>query len=179
MRCAPLIAVTVLSLRAPSLAAQAPTSLAEVQPGARIRVEAPGIVAGRYVGTVLTRTGDTVTLGNPSRVPIALPLGRAESVEISRGKSRSAGALRGVQWGGAIGLGLGLFTVAFSERCANCEDQLSDAEGITVITLSSALWGAGIGALVGRERWERFELRERTSLHLDAGSRTVMISLRR
>ncbi|MEO8563136.1 MAG: hypothetical protein ABI601_13720 [bacterium] len=38
----------------------------EIQPGARVRITAPGVVAGRYVGTVLTRSGDTLTVGSPN-----------------------------------------------------------------------------------------------------------------
>jgi hypothetical protein len=171
-----LSALYLLDSRA--LAAQATRPLSEVQPGARVRVEAPGVVAGRFVGTVLTRTGDSVTLGNPAGAPVALPFSRATSIEISRGKSRSAGALRGVMWGVPIGLALGAFTAALSEECvaATCEE-LTTAEALGAGTVGGAFWGAVIGAIVGRERWERFDQRARTSLRFDPASRAVAISI--
>jgi hypothetical protein len=158
-------ALIVLSAR--SLAAQAPVPLAEVQPGARVRVDAPGIVAGRYVGTVLTRNDDTFTIGNPTGPPISVPLARIRSLEISRGKSRADGAIRGMLWGAPIGAVSGAFAGAFSDSCETCADKTSTGEAILLFTASGVLWGAGIGAIVGRERWERFDLPVRTSLRFD------------
>jgi hypothetical protein len=43
--------------------------------------------------------------------------------------------------------------------------------------LSGALWGAGIGALVGRERWDSFDLAPRTVLHTSAGAAMIGIRL--
>jgi len=165
--------ITLLSMHVHLLGAQAP--LGELQPGARVRVEAPGIVAGRYKGTVLTRTGDTLTLGGPSSAPVRLPLDRLTSVAISRGKSRSAGAVRGIAWGAPIGLLMGVLAVGLAEDCTNCTDEPSDGEAVALGTLGGALWGAGIGAIIGRERWERFQLPTRTSLLLRPATHSIAI----
>ena len=147
-----------LTAVAPATAAQSN----ELQPGARVRVSAPGIVAGRYVGTVLTRNGDTLQLGGPSSAPVTVPMGRITSLEISRGKSRLSGAGRGVLWGVPIGLAFGLATANSLEHCTDfgCRDASSGERGAYVLAsmLAGGVWGAGIGALVGRERWERFDV---------------------
>jgi hypothetical protein len=146
-----------------------------VEPGARVRIEAPGIVAGKYVGTVLTRAGDTLTVGNPSGAPVTVPLQALRSVEISRGKSRSAGAVRGMMWGAPIGAALGIFGIATAEECTACYESVGNAEALTAFTAAGLLWGAGIGAIVGRERWERFELPVRTAFR--AGPRSAAFAV--
>jgi len=170
-----LVATVLLPTLAQPLGAQDSVTLAEVQPGARVRVEAPGIVAGRYVGTVLARGTDTLKLGNSSGAPVALPLRAIRSLEISRGKSRSAGALRGMMWGVPIGVALGVFAVATTDDCDACFESTSDAEGFALLAASGLLWGAGIGALVGRERWERFDLPVRTAFRV--GRRDVALAI--
>lgn len=180
MRVASLLLASVLFLiHTRPLTAQGSIALAEVQPGARVRVEAPGIVAGKYVGTVLTRSGDTLTLGNPSGAPVALPLHSIRSLEISRGKSRSAGALRGMLWGGPIGAAVGAFAVATAEDCTACYEAPGDAEAFALFTASGLLWGAGIGAIVGRERWDRFDLPARTAFRFGPRSAALAVVLSR
>jgi hypothetical protein len=174
-----LATVVALSLLALStLAAPAGAQMTELQPGARVRVQAPGIVAGRYVGTVLTRTADTVELGAPGAAPIKVPLARVTSVEVSRGSSRSLGALRGLAWGAPIGLVFGVVTAAGTDGDPYCFDTCSTSSSykagiIAARTLAGALWGAGIGALVGRERWERFDIASRSSFDVRSGRMRV------
>src|SRR4051812_17322840 len=79
----------------------------EVRPGVRLRITAPGVVADRMVGTLLSRSADTLVIGGPDIAPLSIPLNRVTALEISRGNSRSQGALRGVKWGVPIMLVLG------------------------------------------------------------------------
>ena len=153
-----------------ALIALAPVAQAqsnELQPGARIRVSAPGIVAGRYVGTILSKNGDTLQLGGPNTAPVNVPVSRITSLEISRGKSRLHGAGRGVLWGTPIGLLIGAASANSLNDCTDfgCSDASSDEQGAYILgsTLGGALWGAGIGALVGRERWEHFDVGARSA----------------
>jgi hypothetical protein len=140
-------------------------------------VAAPGIVAGRYEGTLLSRTADTLKLGSPNGAPVAIPIARLTSIEVSRGKSRTAGALRGIMWGAPIGLAAGVLSAsAVTGDCVGCTDDYSKAGWIGLSTLSGVLWGAGIGALVGRERWEVFQLAPRTSIGLSTNG--VMLGMR-
>lgn len=170
-----LFAAVLLPLYARPLPAQGTVALAEVQPGARVRVEAPGIVAGKYVGTVLIRSADTLTLGNPSGAPVALPLHSIRSLEISRGKSRGAGAIRGMMWGAPIGAALGIFGIATAEECTACYESVGDAEALAAFTMAGLLWGAGIGAIVGREHWERFDLPVRAAFR--AGPHSMALAI--
>jgi hypothetical protein len=146
----------------------------EVQPGARVRVQAPGIVAGRYVGTVLTRTADTVELGAPGTAPLKVPFARITSIEVSRGSSRLLGAGRGIAWGAPIGLVIGVIAAAGTESDPYCFDSCSTSGSdkaaiVTAGTVGGAFWGAVIGAIVGRERWERFDMTPQSSFNYRDG----------
>ena len=158
------------ALALPFLLALAPSSraqFAEAQPGARVRVEAPGIVAGRYVGTVLTRDVGMVRLGSPNAQPLDVPIDRITSIEISRGKSRWAGVGRGAVIGTPIGLVSGLLLSATDAEARTFNDEgrldtLSRGEVILGGAFAGAIWGGIIGAFVPKERWERFALAPRS-----------------
>ena len=143
--------------------------VSEIQPGARIRITAPGIVAGRYATTVLTRTADTIRVGAPDKSPLDIPVSRITSLEVSRGDSRALGAVRGVLWGGGIGLAVGAVLAAADENSSTTYDGLSAGENVAYATLSGIFYGAIIGAIVGRERWETFEMPVRTSFRVQPG----------
>lgn len=173
------------------LVALAPTSraqLAEVQPGSRVRIQAPGIVAGKYVGTVLSRTADTLVLGSSNAAPVQVPVARITSAEVSRGSSRGLGALQGLKWGVPIGLGLGVIAAAGSSNpdnvyCSgfdNCgqSDAAFRARVITAGVVGGAFWGAAIGALVGRERWERFDVTPRSAFDYRDGRTRFGLAIR-
>ncbi|MDQ6633403.1 MAG: hypothetical protein M3Z10_01455 [Gemmatimonadota bacterium] len=152
--------------------------LAEAQPGARVRLEAPGIVAGRYEGTVLTRNGDTLRVGGPNSQPVMVPIDRLTAFEVSRGSSRTLGAQHGVAWGSAVGLALGLAVLSSFTECSTCSDDSSGKAGFVLyMTTSGALWGAGLGALIGRERWERFDLAPRPITGLQGGRPSFGLSV--
>ena len=172
------IVLTLACVSSSRLAAQA-VRTDEVQPGARVRIVAPGIVAGRYVGTVLSRSADTITVGSSNSLPIALPTTRIESLEISRGKSRADGAIRGIKWGAPIGAVLGLaFIAAINDDCYECGFSSDSKAGFVALeTLGGAMWGAGIGALVGRERWQSFDLQRRSALGIGPHGPTLALRL--
>lgn len=143
--------------------------VSEIQPGARVRITAPGIVAGRYAATVLGRTPDTIRVGAPDKSPLDIPVSRITSLEVSRGDSRALGAKRGVLWGGGIGLGLGVILTAAEDSNSPTYNGFSDSENVAYATLSGVIYGAIIGAIVGRERWERFDMPVRTSFRVQPG----------
>jgi hypothetical protein len=153
--------------------------LTEAQPGARVRLEAPGILAGTYEGTILTRSGDTLRVGGPNSAPVTVPIDRLTSFELSRGSSRLLGAERGTYWGSAVGLVLGLAVLPFGS-CSNCGHTSAGEQAgfVFYMTMSGALYGAGIGAIVGRERWERFDLAPRPVVGFRAGRPMLGLSLR-
>ena len=151
-------------------ASPARAQLTEAQPGTRVRVQAPGIVAGRYIGTVLVREPNMMRLGAPNAAPIDVPIDRMTSLEISRGASRLAGAGRGAGWGLAIGFGLGVIAAATSSEESRTYynggivriDTVSRAEVVAWSGVAGVVWGAVIGALFPKEKWERFDLASRT-----------------
>jgi hypothetical protein len=152
--------------------------LTEAQPGARVRLEAPGIVAGRYEGTVLTRNADTLRVGGPNSQPLNVPIDRIASFEVSRGISRSLGAKRGAVWGSAVGLTFALVALPSLRSCDYCNNTSGDLTSFVLyMTSSGALWGAGIGAIIGRERWDRFDLVPRPITGLRAGRPSLGLSL--
>ena len=164
-------------------ASTARAQLTEAQPGARVRVQAPGIIAGSYVGTVLVREPSMIRLGAPDAAPIDVPIDRITSLEISKGKSRLAGAGRGIKWGLPIGLGLGLLAAAGSTEESRIywnggleKDTVSKAEIVAVFGFAGAFWGAAIGALIPKEHWERFDLAARTGF--DERRRRMQLGLR-
>lgn len=102
MRSIALTALTVVSCIAiPVRSAHA--QMESLIPGVRVRIRAPGSVSGRLTGTVLTRTSDSLSIATESGVPLHLPLSRLTAVEVSRGKSRSMGAMKGALWGAGVG----------------------------------------------------------------------------
>jgi len=172
------LAVVLLSATVAPLSAQSVVvsgQWAEVQPGARVRIQSPGIVAGRLVATVLARTTDSLTVASPSSAPIAVPMAKITSIEISRGKSHSLGAIRGVEWGAPIGAALGLATMTLL-GCDGCGDIGYDRAGyVGLSTLSGVFYGSIIGAIVGRERWDAFDLPRRTSLGITTGGAALAV----
>jgi hypothetical protein len=139
-------------------------SLAEFQPGTRVRVQAPGVVAGPLEATVVARSRDTVTLTRQHGGPISVPLGAITAAEVSRGRSHGDGAVKGLSWGAGAGLVVGLLSAivydARSDACGlePCENDLSPGEVVAGGFLTGAVLGAGIGAIAGSERWERLTI---------------------
>jgi hypothetical protein len=166
----------LLLLSLPSLSPRAACAqYAEAQPGARVRVQAPGIVAGRYVGTVLAREPGLLRIGSQNTPPVEVPLDRITALEISRGSSRWAGVGRGAVVGTVTGAALGLLIAAFSNDAdrtywdAGRRDTLSRAGLVGYTALSGAFWGGAIGALIPKERWDRFDVTPRVGADVRRG----------
>lgn len=175
MRPIALIVLLVVNATAPARA-----QFTEVQPGVRVRLEAPGIVAGRYVATVLSRTADSMVVGLPNATPVRVPISSITGLEVSRGSSRMLGAQRGIVWGVPIGLAAGLLTYAVAPECIRCNpDDLNPRSGEFIVwsAVSGVVYGAAIGALVGREKWERFDTHPRAALKVRGGRMLVGLAL--
>ncbi len=168
-------------IRAVLLCLLLPTSqvlsqMLELQPGARVRVRADGALAGRLTGIVIARSSDSLTLARSNLAPLTIPMSRLTAVEISRGKSHKAGAAKGLVIGVGVGLLLGLTPIPEADcRAGVCDAQLSRAEFIGTMMVGSAGLGAGIGAITGSERWDRYLVPARVGL--TAPSRTRGLGL--
>jgi hypothetical protein len=164
-------------------AARADAQLIELQPGARVRVRAPEVVAGRLEAVVIARSGDTVTLTTPRGAPIPVPLGAITAAEVSRGRSRSDGAVKGLKLGTGIGLAMGLLSAigydAGSDACGSepCENDLTPGELVAASLITGATLGAGIGAMVGAEHWERLTIPARVVVRRDRDRLTLALAI--
>ncbi|MEO8563134.1 MAG: hypothetical protein ABI601_13710 [bacterium] len=166
--------VALLCLGAVGLGAQS-ASLGDVRTGARVRIETSGSVAGRYEGTVLNWIGDSLTIGGPDQAPIVLTVARVTSFQVSRGNSRVAGAVRGLEWGVPIGLAFGALAISTTSQCHDVCAVGNNWKVARLFALSGLLWGAGFGALIGRERWGPRQLVPRTALEAGLGGAALTL----
>jgi hypothetical protein len=81
-----------------------------------------------------------------------------------------------------IGLVFGVATASSLESCGDfgCSDASDSERGAYVLasTLAGGVWGAGIGALVGRERWERFDVSPRSAFDYRDGRTRFGVAIR-
>ncbi len=142
----------------------------ELQPGARIRLSAPGLVANDYVGVLLQRVGDTLVVAGTNLAQVRVPTSMVEHLDVSRGKSRTEGAIAGMKWGVPIMTAFGILIGTSIENvdCRTCTTTDNDRASIVgLFALSGAMYGAGIGALIGKEDWEELDLGVKTGLVTD------------
>ena len=138
--------------------------LVELQPGTRVRVQAPGVVAGSLEATVLTRARDTVTLTRSRGGAVAVPLTAISVAEVSRGRSRRDGAVSGLAWGASVGVAVGLLSAvtydARSTACGTepCENDFSPGQVVAGGFMAGAALGAGVGAIKGAKHWEHLTI---------------------
>ena len=165
MRRIVLAGVVLVGLLSPASSMTA--QVAEVSPGARIRFRAPPVVATRLTGTVLERRADTVRVAPEKGSPFTVPITAFTTLDISKGKSRAEGAKVGALWSAGF---FGVYALAIASggdscgggaTCATTNDPTA-GELIGFIAAGS-LFGAGIGAIISREKWERVPLVGRTS----------------
>ncbi len=146
---------------------------ATAAPGARIRVSAQGLAATRVVGTVVALRADTLVLAPQNgRGLLALPLESVQRLEVSRGRSSVGSTVMkhagiGLLVGAASGALAGPYVL--SSACITpekdldahwqCFDDLADGEARLKATvlfgIAGTAIGAVVGAIVGRERWEK------------------------
>ena len=135
----------------------AASQVAELRPGAYVRIRAPGVLGGEAEGAIVSRVHDTVVVVRPGAMPVAIPLPAITRASVLRGRTRAAGARKGAKWGAGVGLGLGLFNIIFSD-CSGEHCQTSDkVAGVAAFTaVSTGVW-ALVGTVVRAEQWERIE----------------------
>jgi len=161
----------------------ADAQLVELQPGARVRVQASGVVAGRLEGTVLARVRDTVTLTTSRGMLIPVPLAAITTAEVSRGRSHGDGAVKGLALGVGVGLAVGLLSAivydARSDECGAepCENDLSPGEVVAGGFMTGAVLGAGIGAIMGVEQWERLTIQRYVALRPRRDGLTLALAI--
>jgi hypothetical protein len=141
--------------------------LAPVGVGARVRLEAPAVGVQRLDATVVGVDGDSLEIERHG-ARRWLAVHDIRRLELYRGRDRASAARRGALWGAGIGTFLGLtiagMTSAHTRECALPNSQQCELApwpvrkvvGWTALTaVGTGAYGAGVGALLGRERWER------------------------
>lgn len=129
--------------------------------GMRVRMETP--TTKKMVGVVRSLSADSVYLYiGEAGSTIGVPRQDIRGLRISQGRSAAEGAKRGALWGAGA---MAAFAAILGASLAS-EDYIGyDNETFGAIALqmvgSGALWGAGIGALVKSERWDRISLTPR------------------
>ena len=153
------LALVVLVAAAPL--ARAGAQLDALQPGTRVRLRAPSVVAGRAEGSVFRRTPDTVYVARAHGAPpLAIPVIAITAAERRRGRDHGAGAARGALWGGGVGVALGALAARAAETCEGlgCVGTPSSGAVFAGTVAVGTGVGAGVGALIGVQRWQRLRV---------------------
>ena len=144
-------------------AAVAPAQVPTIPPGTRVRLAAPRPNDG-LAGTVRSQSADSIAIETDGLTRV-VSLASVRRIDVSEGRSRRYGAVRGMKIG-AIGLGgtVGVLLVAgwVAQPDNNCggADQCFDAMAalpylVPAGALIGGLAGAAIGTIAGAERWSR------------------------
>jgi hypothetical protein len=143
------LAMTLASIVALASEQRSPQeTLSPIVTGSRVRVVSPRAVSGRVTGTVIEMSAESLVILADER-PLRVPRDAIEQLEVSTGKQRRT--LKGM----LIGAGIGAVVVppALYDSClSDCGSKWS-AEYILAGVGVGAAWGAGIGALVKKDRW--------------------------
>jgi hypothetical protein len=134
--------------------------------GQRVRVSSTS--NKELVGVVRQARADSIVVfTEPYGAALAIATSDLRTVEVSRGRSAAQGAKRGALWGGGIGAGLALLGAVI----VGTADDVEYAHDDNTIGLFAAnmiggglMWGAGIGAFVKAERWDRAAIQPRVGL---------------
>lgn len=128
----------------------------QVHSGSRVRVRAANVV-GEITGKITSRTDETFVIDDERGSVYTVPLAALSDLRVSRGVSRSRGALEAAVWGGGLGLGVGFLFAALPDAAHNSGGWIgtpSNAEFIQIGSGAGLVIGAALGAVGGHEQWE-------------------------
>jgi hypothetical protein len=184
-RTAILLAIALVAA-APPLAAQ---DAATPTPGTRVRLYLQPTKGGSHssskrVGTLVRWNADTVVLstsGAAAETPV--PRAAIDRMDVSRGRTRLRGGLKGAAIGGVIGIATGaiLGAVTYEENdCVQiCVVEDSRGGDTALGGVVGGILGIPIGGIVGAlnagERWERVPPHPRVSIMPARGGLRVAV----
>jgi hypothetical protein len=132
--------------------ADLPRELTLVKPGMRVRLWNPDSIGYRRPGTLQRLTADSIFITRADGVVVGRDVAGLDGIEISRGRSRGAGALRGA----VAGFGVGGVLLPLSGLTHRPEGGLDFK---TLVKPTNYLIGAAVGTVIGGlsgvERWKR------------------------
>lgn len=146
----------VFMLAASGALAQDP-SILELPVGVRVRVQTPATAGGWIKGFLASADSTTIALVPDNAPPIGanqlrLPRESVRRLEIATGKKRQW--LTGLIIGAVVGVGMGFAVDVDPQRCEFDDNYAcSRGEAVAMMGGTSAVMGAGIGALVKRDAW--------------------------
>ena len=139
-----------------------------IQPGARVRVTAPGLRTSQLVGTNAGVRGGILELAPDSAgTNLDIPLSSVIGIEVSRG--RKSNVAEYARWCGLVGAGFGATVFLVEGQPV--------IRGAFVLGLSSLLLGTTAGVLTKTELWEDVPLDELPTLLVAQQDRGVSLGL--
>lgn len=149
IRCAATVLALVLLL--PGVASAQAQAISPVSVGSRIRIQAPASIQGRVEGTVMAMDETSLLVSTNDQRPLTVRRQDIASLEVSAGRQRSV--IQGTVIGAIAGILL--LQTSVRDQCAGNDTACyTDRSRATVDGLvGGAVWGAGIGALIKRDRW--------------------------
>jgi hypothetical protein len=103
----------------------------------------------------MSQTGDSLIVAAPEAIRTVVASAGVTRIDVSRGRSRMQGAIRGMKVGTTIvGGGLAIiFTTAYIAE-GGTGDSIAELLAYTAYgAAAGAMYGAGVGALLGAETW--------------------------
>ena len=122
----------------------------ELLPGSRLRVEAHA-VGSRLEGTLMSRDTTGLVIAASGMLRTVVPTASLTRVQVSMGRSRSAGAWKGARIGASVMAALG--GVMVLSYAGAGVDAGGAAAFLVQSAMGGAMWGAVIGGFVGAEKW--------------------------
>lgn len=111
------------------------------------------------------RVDSIVIYTEPSGAALSIATSDLRRIDVSSGRTSGEGAKRGAIWGEAIGAALGLLgAMIVASDDSDYPGSPPAGEFLAQSIGGGLLWGAGIGALVKAEKWERVSIRPRVRI---------------
>jgi hypothetical protein len=150
---AALAALTVLYCAGGTAPLHAQTDSVAVEPGERVRMQAPAVAAERFTGRIEAVFPDSLVVRPDGfSVPLGVPWDAVQSLELYRPERRNAGAQVGALVGAAAGTLLALAFIV-DESCVGCGSLVTRFGLATPYALIGAAIGGALGSLIGGDVW--------------------------
>ena len=125
--------------------------------GAQVRLTAPELQMRGITGTVVDMTADTIFIIRWHQAArTAIPVAKLSRLDVSGGKNRRRGMLRGGAIGLVVGGLMGVGIAGLTER-EDGPDGIGSSEDVAIIAGTTGLitlMGVGVGAAMAPDRWQ-------------------------
>ena len=164
MRFLRILAVVAVTQSLVHSAASAQRS--QLQSGVRARLSSLALPSDPYEAVISDRRGDSLTVVRLNSPAIGVAIASLVRADVYQGGSRWVGARRGISVGLVAGFVAGMLLSARpgDSGDANCGSlgstcrRSSDYQKVAAVAGGAAFVGAGIGAIVRRDKWRTLDL---------------------